>query len=253
MLKLILAAGNLGFALSSLFLGIRLLLLARRTRQLPEIFLGIGMFFGGFMGHTLAWIVYVKKPPEPWLTMVTYMYRSGATVACALVATLAWYVFRRERGDVWAKVLLASLVAVLATYIFRDSLLSPGPAREQMQKPIYWLHVLGLSVPYLWCMVESMRYQSRIRRQWNIGLPADLVLATRMRLWAVGMGSIGLMLLGLETIRLINVLHGSMLMDPRTVVGFMGLSCTISLWTAFFLPPAYVRHLKAKSEQASAA
>src|SRR5687768_15193793 len=67
---LIVILGNLGFTLASLILGIRLCLLARRTRQLPETFLGIGFLAGGFLAFTLQWVAYVLKPPEPWLTVV---------------------------------------------------------------------------------------------------------------------------------------------------------------------------------------
>ena len=53
------------------------------------------------------------------------------------------------------------------------------------------------------------------------------------------------MLLALDAIRLINLLRGTPLVDPRNVIAFLGLISTIPLFTAFFLPRAYVERIKA--------
>jgi hypothetical protein len=253
MAALLIAVGNLAFALSSVFVGLRLIRLWSRTRQLPELLLGVAIFVGGFVGHLLAWIVYVRKPAEPYLTLFSYTYRSAAALSCSLTATLAWYVFRRERGDMWARVLLGVIVLILVSYPFRDHIVGTGPPETLMLSPFYWMYTFGLTVPNLWCTVEALRYQSLIRRQWRIGLPADLVVAARMKFWAIGMGAMGSMLLSLDGLRLINFLRGTPLMDPRNVIGFLGLVSTISLCTAFFLPRAYVKRIQAAAAMPPAA
>src|SRR5262249_41898806 len=93
--------GNLGFTIASLVLGIRLCLLARRTRQLPELLLGIGFLTGGFLGHTLGWVILRYNIKDPYLGPVLYVLRSGAALACSLLAVMAWRVFRPTAQ--WAK------------------------------------------------------------------------------------------------------------------------------------------------------
>jgi hypothetical protein len=247
MLKLFIAVGNLAFALSGVVVGLHLIRLWNRTRQLPELLLGVAIFVGAFVSHLLAWIVYVRTPAEPYLTMFSYTYRGAAALSGVLTATMAWYVFRRERGDVWARVLLGTIVLILVTYPFREYIEGGGLREARMASPFYWIYTFGLSAPNLWCTVESLRYQSLILRRWRIGLPADLVVAARMKLWAIGMGAMGSMLLTLEAIRLINLLRGTSLVDPRSIIALLGLISTIALWTAFFLPSAYVKRLEAQS------
>ena len=242
--------GNLGFTFASLILGIRLCLLARRTRQLPETLIGIGFLSGGFLAFTLQWVAFVLKPPEPFLTITFYTMRSGASLACGLLTIVAWRIFRRE--EAWAKIVTVAEILVLALYIFRDTIIGRGSTPEMMRHPIYWIFTFALAFPYLWLTVEALYYQSLIRRQWAIGLPADLVVATRMKLWALGMGAIGCMLLGLEVIRLLNNLGGARI-DTRLMISSLGLVCSICLWTAFFLPRAYLRRIEAQAASPPAA
>jgi hypothetical protein len=250
MTVVLVGVGNAAFALASLILGIRLCILARRTRQLPELLLGIGFITGGFMGHLLATIVYGFKPAEPLLTVLHYCLRAGAATACGLLFVMALVVFRPTER--WAKVVAALFLPILFTYILRDLVLGRGPNPAHLRHPIYWVHALAMWFPYVWLTVESYNYQARLRRQWDIGLPADLGLAARMRFWAVGMGAIGCMLISMDVIKVVNVVYGAMLMDPRLIISALGLICTASLWMAFFPPRAYMRRIDTEAAAARA-
>ena len=53
-MQIIAAIGGLSFIVASLVTGARLLLVARRTRQLPEFALGLGLFLMGGLGYPLT-------------------------------------------------------------------------------------------------------------------------------------------------------------------------------------------------------
>ena len=251
MVKLIVAVANGLFALTSLALGVRLLLLARRTRQAPETLLGVGLVLGGFLAHGLAAIVYGVRPSEPLLSVLHYSLRACAASSCGLVLIMAWHIFRRH--ETWAKALVALVLPVLFAYIFRDLWLQRGAPPADMRRPLYWIFSASLFVPYLWNTIEALRYQRLLRRQWSIGLPADIVLATRMTCWAIGMGAIGSMLLALDFIRLINVLAERTVMDPRLVVSGLGIICTVFLMLSFFPPRWYLKRIELETAARSAA
>jgi len=243
---LLVLVGNLAFTLASLVLGIRLALLARRTRQLPELLLAVGFLCGGFLGHTLRWLIYALNPQEPYLTAAYYVLHSVAGVACGLLAVMAWRVFHPD--EAWAKALTAIIVALLVLYAFQEALIGRPPLEVLVRRPLYWLSTLALLAPYVWLTWESARYQALLRRRWRIGLPADLVVATRMLLWAVGMGSIAAMLLSLHAMRVLSVMTGVPFarFSPALVISTLGLICTAALWLAFFMPQSWVRKIQSR-------
>jgi hypothetical protein len=184
------------------------------------------------------------KPEGFWLTVMTLTLRTGASVACVLVAVMAWKVFRAHES--WAKVLVGVEVVLLLSYVLRDFLIGRLPLEELIKQPLYWTSAIALITPYVWIAWESLRYQALIKRRWRVGLPADLVMARRILLWGIGLGAIGGMLLGLDVLRVLRVLTGVVISQGLLVSG-LGLVCSISLWLAFFLPESYVKQLEQRS------
>jgi hypothetical protein len=232
--------GGLAFSLTSLVLGVRLCLLARRTRQLPEALIGVGFVSGGFIGSTLQWVIPALKPSEPWLSLLTLLLRFFAALSCALLTLVAWRVFRPTER--WARILVSVLMVCLAEYVIRFKPIG-RLAPSELKNPVHWIETLSLAAPYVWLTLESLRYQGLIRRRWSVGLPADLVVAARMRLWAIGLGAIGVMLPSLDVVRVINYVAG-LAINPALMISSMGLVCAICLWLAFFLPPSYQRQIE---------
>jgi hypothetical protein len=232
------------FASFSLILGIRLLRLHRRTHELPELLLGIGYPSGGFLASALGVIRNITNPPEgPTLVWLEFATRVAAAVACVLVLTLAWRVFRPDAS--WAKALVALDVLLFITYVFRDQVLGRHDILVLIQNPLYWCNTVALALPYWWVTIEAIWYQVRIRRRHRIGLPANLAVATQMLLWAIGMGAIGVLFISLDLIRLF--LHAS-----RTAImltsSSLGVVNTVCLYLAFFMPRSLVERLEARSK-----
>src|SRR6185503_15645176 len=86
--------GNLGFSLSSLALGMRLLLLSLRTHELPERLLGIGFISGGFIANTLGWVLYTPlRPGEPYLSVLYFLLRCAVAIASVLLLLASRRIF----------------------------------------------------------------------------------------------------------------------------------------------------------------
>jgi len=251
MVALLSLLGSLAFILSSLVLGVWLLILARRTRQLPELLLGASYFFGGFFATCLTFYIYSPlRPQEPTLTLLWFVLRSSVAVSCGLLIAMAWKVFHPE--EAWAKGLFFVASVGLVSYAFQDTLMSgrflgglPSLA-EQLRHPAHWTGFLSVSLPYFWLTWESFNYQSLLRRRWRIGLPADLVVAARMRLWAIGMGSQAMMLVEVETLRVVGAITGRPIF-PGLLISAHGLVCAVCLWLAFFMPQSQTRRIQERA------
>jgi hypothetical protein len=244
-MMILVAIGNVGFSLASLILGIRLCLLARRTRQLPELLLGVSFLSGGFLASTLGWVLYTPlRPSEPYLGMLFFLLRVAVALAGILLLLMAWRVFRPHAA--WARIFVAVVSAALLSYVFVSVRSGRLPNAERMLNPMYWVQTLGMMAPYFWLTLESWVYQSRMRRRWRIGLPADLVVAERMGFWAVGIGTQALMFVTLEAVRVVAVITGKPIF-PALMISTLGIACTIALTLAFFLPESYRRRIEQRA------
>jgi hypothetical protein len=240
-MSIIALIGNLAFTLANIIVGIRMCLLARRTRQLPETLIGAALVSGGVFANTVRWLVFALQPREPYLSAMGYMVRGGAATCGVLLLILAWRVFRPDAR--WAKVLVGVASVFFTGYVFRDLVLGSRPMSELIRHPFHWMNTLTLLTPYVWVAWESLRYQAGLQKRWRIGLPADLLVAAQMRFWAMAMGSIGAMLLSLDVIRVAGVMMGRPI-SPANLISLLGLNAAISLWMAFFTPRWYVRRIR---------
>jgi hypothetical protein len=240
-LGLLTLAGSLAFSFGGLVLGIRLLLLARRTRQLPERLLGWSFLCGGFLASLLGWIIYTPmRPPEPYLTPLLYVLRAAVGTSCGLLVVMAWKVFRPE--EAWAKALVVLLSLSFVSYVLQSPIGKMSNA-ELVRSPIFWWHSVVVWFPYFWHTFEAARYQSMLKKRWAIGLPVDLGLVTRMQFWTVAMGAEALMFVSVQVIRLWNVATGQAV-SPALLVAMLGVFCTSSFWMAFFTPKAILKRVE---------
>jgi hypothetical protein len=238
------------FTFGSLILGLRLCLLARRTRQLPESLLGVSFLVGGFLASLLGAILYSPaKPAEPLLTVFLYVLRIAVGISDMMLVIMAWRVFRPNER--WAKILVFVVAAIHLSYILNDDLIGRRTSAELVRRPVFWIHFVGIMTPLIWNAWEAALYQARLKRRFLIGLPADLVVAARMQFWALGMGTEALMFILLETIRTVNALTGSSI-SPALMIATLSIVCVTSIYFAFFTPRFYLRRLEAEAARSAA-
>ena len=231
------AIGGGAFVLASLLLGLRMLLLARRTRALPEFSLGLALFLMGAISYPIFVVarlaIDLGDDARIALTLVSQ--------ALMLVGTLSlgvfnWRVFRAETS--WAPGLITA-VAVVFLALLGWQCVQPGLMAfiAENRGPFSASSAL-VGVTLVWGGVESLRYHAMLAKRVDLGL-CDPVVADRIRLW-------GFAMLSAWSINVFSVIGQAFGIDPATspaagaVTGVMGLTATCALWLAFFPPPAYL-------------
>jgi len=239
------AIGGLSFILASLVIGLRLLLLARRTRQLPEFAIGLALFLMGGLGYPILAIARLATGmPVPlrigFFVISILCNMSGMVGVCVFNAR----VFHpRERWAEWLTVIFAcSLVGAMVVQAVGPGLRTAALLNQGVGLRVF-MTLQG--VPLGWAAFESLRYSRMLARRCELGL-ADPIVADRMKLWGTGMllawvinvfGSI-LSFFGAD---IAVSPAGSLVTAP---LGLMAAGC---VWLAFLPPAAYTRRVKARA------
>ena len=221
----------------TLTVGVRLLLVARRTRGLPEFLFGftflstaLGQAFGE-IGMRVLW-----STPGPLATTMNALTFALLTLGTAALGLVVWRVFRPGKG--WGAALCAAGCGlILLAYAVRlwdgDFVDRNGQTRG------YLLHITARGILIAWTATEAIHYWSLLRKRLALGL-ADPVATNQILLWGIsgifafgGTGTLGYarFVLHQHPLELFGVTAFLMAM----VVGASG-----SMWCAFF-PPNWLR------------
>jgi hypothetical protein len=170
------------FVLASMVAGVRLLLLARRTRQAPEAALGAALLLGGGVGYLLMVLAHdvVARPLAPvTLLAANLSLHAGALLLAAGTA----HIFRP--GDARGHAAVAAIALALA---FSYTLRLWDPGTIPAAPAVFWTDTIGSAAAYGWSAFEAGRYAALLRRRLRLGL-ADAAVARRIALWAAACGA----------------------------------------------------------------
>jgi hypothetical protein len=235
------ALGLLAFAVSSVAIGLRLLIVGRRSKGVPEIAIGLGFVIGAVVGYVPETIVLstdlLSAGTEASILAVTQIAIRGAAVA-VLVFTVA--VFRP--AEIWARGLGALiLVALVASWVaFPNTRVNAQGAADR-----FWYDVFAVfrSLAIGWGAAESLLFYRRAKLQVRLGLMSP-VLANRFLLWAIGLGAL--------TALMGTTIWASLLgIDPAVpawvlLESLLGSIGAVTLWLTFFPSAAYRHYLERK-------
>jgi hypothetical protein len=228
----------------SLAVGIKLLLLARRTGAFPEFALGFYFLVGGGVGYPLSGAAPFMGT---WQSMVAI-----ASTLCTGTATVMLYSFtaRVFRPGQWTGrlgVALGTLLSVVYCAGYAWMHLTATTEADIVRGTMAWGGVsLVMSLgAFGWTGIESMTHYRRHRRRQALGL-ADPVVTNRMLLW----GLMGLTTCGIVVVDGGLLYSGSdfareMLIPLVTSVG--GLLFGAFLALAFFPPDFYLRIIRGRA------
>ncbi len=237
--------GFAAFFVVALVVGARVLLLARRTRELPELLMGIGVLGIGPVGFGLLVIGQQLQTSHP-LVFQILVGTASVAISSGVLAKLIfnWRVYHPTSAAVRALVISGGLLLfglVLYSGVafgFTDA----GPLTPQALIRS-WLQVGCL----LWGAGESFAYWLKMRRRIRIGL-ADPVIANRFLMWAIGafaagwgtaVGIVGQMVTGVEMLRSPWIMASSSL---------HGLVAAIAIALAFIPPSSYLRYIRSRAD-----
>jgi hypothetical protein len=224
------------FLVVSLAVGTRLLLQARRTRQLPELAIGLNFVVAGFFGYALLVAAEsLHLLPGDLAGFGSFFGVSSISIGGAFMCLFTQQVFHPQNR--FAKTVLALLVCWLALSILGAWVLNVDKEQQGFGAWLgRWGANLGLFAAYGWATIESLRYYTLMRRRVQIGI-GDPLVANRFLLWGIGTLStvlVTLLYLGMQLLG-----HYEL---PASLIGVSSvlvLITAIAEWLAFFPPQAY--------------
>jgi len=248
----ILALVALGLAGATV--GARLALVARRTRGLPELAMGLGLLSIAALGLPLAAVA--RLPGVVATPGGDALFGVGIAFSLAgieLVHVFTWRVFRPDA--VWARVaLVLAGAALVVEWLGLMHASGHGTSLDEIlphTRPWAIAVVATVAAGFTWTAAESLHYHALLRRRMALGL-ADPAVANRFLLWALGgvatallcVALIACMRAGLAPLR-----HTV----PLAIISVAGIATSIA-WSLAFLPPAaYLRWVRARAQATSAA
>jgi hypothetical protein len=242
MIEVLGAAGLLAFCVTSLAVGVRLLQLGRRTREIPEISIGAGFVVGvvvGYVPETIVLSTEILSESSEGLVL-------GATQVAIRFAALSilfftWRVFRARSG--WATCLagLLTLALFVSYFGFPATRIHAVTATDRLWYDVF---AVARTACLAWGAVESLVYFRGARRRMRLGL-ADPMVTNRFLLWGIGLGAAAT-LMG-------STLWASALgIDPAVpgwvvLESLLGLVAAVPIWLTFFPSAAYRRLVTARA------
>ncbi len=237
-------SGVLLFVVSAV-VGIRLLRLARRTRQLPEFAFGFGLssvillgapaMMAGGLGRVAAGEVNLPA---------TALGFAGISVGFVAFYVFNWKVFRPNSS--WAPFVVATGVLLLGTSSVGSFLavLNSSPEASSLLVTQKWIVLLWIAAigSYAWMASEALLEYRLSRRRLALGL-ADPTVTNRFLLW----GLANLVQTASNGTNLVLHFQGITPSNdalPATLSAIGGLCCCVAMSLAFMPPAAYLRYLR---------
>jgi hypothetical protein len=226
------------FALGAVLfvLGMRLLWLAWRTRQLPELL--VGLFFA-IIGPFGALRVAVERWDDDRALSLAALGELGVMSAMILVCLFTYRTFRR--GVLWARV--ATLLVIFALTISYGIEVGGNAMLADFEPRL--IVTLPRAACLGWSTYESLRCYRMMRRRISFGL-ADPVVANRFLLYA-------LWTLSLATLPVLRTVTSGLELAHvqlpwRTPLQTLAIGAGLVMFAAMFLnfwpPRAYVRWIQ---------
>lgn len=224
------------FIAVSLVLGVRLLALARRTRQLPELAIGLNFALAGAVGYSLLLAAEsLRLFPDRFAGLASFAGVTCISVGAAAIGLFSQRVFRP--GSAAARALLAALTSWLALGVYGSWVLHVEQTATGAGAWLgRWAPNLGMLAAYAWSSGEPLRYWKLMRRRATVGF-GDPLVANRLLLWGAGTLAVSTV----TALHLLAQLAGHYELPPALVplASLLVLATAILEWLAFFPPRAY--------------
>ena len=238
--KIAIFAGLLSM-LTSLAVGIKLIRLAGRTRQLPELLIGVSLVLMGFLWSALS----TAGRQGETLSDPVRVALLVASAVCAIFGTVClslfnWRVYRPD--SVWPGVLnavvLLSMVGICLAQTF-----GPGWTLFAHEEQGPWRFVTWIGFAnYVWSAIEAWGQQTMMMRRSRLGL-VDPVVLDRVRLWSLSMFAAVLATLVFGTLQAVGIPIGGTPIGLG-VTAVISLVSSTTLFLAFSPPTSYLASVR---------
>jgi hypothetical protein len=230
----------------TLTVGVRLLLVARRTRRLPEFVFGVAFLAGGLgsgggqLGQRLVW-----SQADAFAAVMNAGFYSLMVLGTVALYIAVWRIFRPDRRRAALGCGLGSAIAVLSIALRFASGDFPGARLETPGMLIFWIDRLAL---FVWTAFEALHYHGLLRRRLALGL-ADPVAANQILLWGIAALSMLGITATIATSAFLLHQHPLNLPVATAMITVLALGTSFTMWCAFFPPAALRRAVHARAPQ----
>lgn len=242
--------GFLAFFFVSLWVGIRLVTLWLRTRQLPELLMGVGVLGIGPVGFGLVMVAAATASDRNEPSAVAALSALAVAIGAGAKYLFNWRIYHPDSPGAAAAALAG--IATLAVAWIGDAATTGFAPASWTQPGWVLVRQAGQLGCLFWGAAEALRWWRRMRRRQAIGL-SDPLVANRFLLWAVGAGTAGL---GSLVGTVVGLAYGRALEElPALTVAMslFGLVSAGALWLAFVPPETYKRRVRGKPDAAAPA
>lgn len=236
--------GLAAFLLACTVVGVRLLLHWRRSRELPELAIGLAFLLGGALGYVPVVVtsVVVSLPTQ----LSTAVFAAGIlalNVGAGALWVFTWQVFRP--GDPWARLLFFAAITLLFGSFVGQAATGGLSAATHVHSGWYWAGFLARAGAFGWGAVESFVHYIALRKRARLGLAAwpD---ANVFLLWGVATSAAFLIF----AMTALGVAASESQLPAPIVFGqsFAGLTSAGAIWLTFFPPARYTQYLRRRAE-----
>ncbi len=239
--------------------GIRLLTLAARTREQPELWGGF-YFIGAAIGLPMRLVgsaLYSTRPElANTLNTIGHISFAAGTIAMTIFTL---HVFHREssRARTFASLTVAMILAT-STHTLWGGFASIENSYSMVATNFSRL------VPTSWAFFESLRYYGAMRRRQTLGL-ADPLVTNRFLLWSIWTGAVTLLPLIALVLRTAGILSlgndsyntglhaqiiASILTGVRLLFVIIAPVAAAALSLSFFAPKVYTDRIRDRATRA---
>ena len=228
--------------------GWRLLALWRRTRQMPELLLGLGLLLMSYVAIPLAGLGRVPATADALFGKICFGL-GMETIAAATVLVIAFTQRVFRPGAPWARGLfVGSSVAVAAAASWMSWVNFTGETLAEIvprMRPGTLALIGSLLACFAWASCESFLYYANLKRRLALGL-VDPVLVDRFFLWGVSSGANTL----LVAVILYFVQAGMVIMrEPVAIsaIAIVGSVMSAAWYLTFLAPKSYLNYVRKRS------
>ena len=220
------AAANLVVASVFMAVAVRLVLLARTTRQLPELLLGLS-----FLAASFALPAYVAVPFVEEGLLQRAIRAVGATLVATSIILVLVFVYRVFRPGSRVALFGACGIGVLLAL---SCVVNGLPIRETPNGAgLDLMGRVGQVAAYAWAAIETFFYQRNLRRRQRLGLAPESPIANRLALFCLGF-SLSAMLYSWGFLVYFLRAFTQIQLPTLFVTATLGLAIAGSIWLAFF-------------------
>lgn len=241
-MTILLGVGALAMIAVDAIVGVRLLLLARRTRQIPEAALGTAFLLLGAIGYPLTTLA--RRGVIVSDTVNAVLMGGGLLIqdiACFAVILATAQTFRGGSRTARVAVAVAALWFA-ASWLGQLVTSGFGPLVTNLA---YAAGLAARTAAFGWASFEALRAHAQGRKRLRLGL-ADPLVVNRFLLFGIGMGA-GFVAFAIFIVGQLTTANPSAAAWVLAATGVMGIATAIPTWLAF-LPPAAYRQRFAPAE-----